>query len=279
MTKEAENTRFRRGESANRPYGGNVSGEPFPQALYCLAVSRGFESQAALAKALGCHSPTVGAWYKGKSIPSPEAFGNLLILFNPKDEEREPLVELYAKRLAEQKASLGLKISRSSMRLSNNPIGEWIENFCQERAMTINKFSAILKIPSSGTSVRRNHGRETIELIRQNAKDRLKLSEEQVASLNELIDKEIQRRTEEGHRFQSGLMRGKKLAKEQAMLNYPTYNGQQAGEMLGISREWVRKLRNHFKFPGLFTDEHIQMIRIHLEKSKNLREKIRQARC
>lgn len=111
MMKEVQNTRFRirSGENPNRPYGGNVSEAPFTQALHHLAVSRGFKSQRSLAKALGVSQSRVSKWYTGSNIPSPEAFGELLILFNPNDEEREPLVELYAKKLGEQEVNHRLK--------------------------------------------------------------------------------------------------------------------------------------------------------------------------
>ena len=111
MMKEVENTRLRvrKGENLNKPYGGDVSKAPFPQTLHHLAVSRGFESQRALAKALGVSQKNVSRWYRGQNIPSPEAFGKLLILFNPNDEEKEPLVELYAKRRDEQKMKHSLE--------------------------------------------------------------------------------------------------------------------------------------------------------------------------
>lgn len=275
MSKELEQPRFRIGETANRPYGGNVSDAPFPRALYCLAVKSGFESQSALAKAIGSKPNTVSGWYRGEKVPSPERFGNFLILTNSSEEEREPLVAAYANRLAEQEASSRLKLSGRFMQPSNNPFGKWTEDFCHERAMTIAKFKEMLAI--SPRSSRRNHGRETIELIRQNAKDKLKLSEEQTASLNEAIDKEIQQRTEEGHKFQSGL-RGRQLVKGQEKLNYRTYNGKQAGEILEISRERVRRLRNNFNLPVLLTNEHIEMLRGHLEKTKDRREKLQRTR-
>ena len=106
MTKERQ-SRFRSGENPNRPYGGHISDEPLPKALYNAAVSMGYESQRALASALGVDSGTVGYWYRGEKIPSPRVFGDLLILLDLNDEEKEPLVEAYANRLARKEASMG----------------------------------------------------------------------------------------------------------------------------------------------------------------------------
>lgn len=275
MTQEFERPRFRPGESTIRPYGGKISDDPLSQALYKSAALRGFESQSALVKALKIRPNTVSKWYRGKGVPTPSVFGDLLVLFDLNDEEREPVVEAYAKRLAEKEASRRLKISRSMMQPSNNPFGEWIENFCQERAMTIVKCTEILEISSNGPD-RRNYGRETLGLIRQNAKDKLKLSEEQSASLSEAIDNEIQQRTEEGHRFQSGL-RGKKLVKEQRKLNYRTYNGAQTAVELGVTRAMVSNLRKEFGLPYFLTEEDLRTLKEHLDKTKGRREKFQQS--
>ena len=81
MTIELEPRKFRRGENASRPWGGNVSGEAFPQALYNLAVSRGYESQMALARALGKkRNSTVRRWYQGKTVPLPAELEAILAL-------------------------------------------------------------------------------------------------------------------------------------------------------------------------------------------------------
>ena len=53
MLQELERTRFRRGENADRPYGGFVADTPFAMALSNIAADRGFESQNSLARALG----------------------------------------------------------------------------------------------------------------------------------------------------------------------------------------------------------------------------------
>lgn len=94
MLTELEPRKFRRGESPNKPFGGNVADSSFPKALRALAVSRGFESQSDLARHLGNKNHSVvGGWYRGEQVPSPESFGALLILFKPNDYKSEKMIE------------------------------------------------------------------------------------------------------------------------------------------------------------------------------------------
>ncbi len=270
---------FRPGESANRPYWGKIADASFPNTLKELAVSRGFVSQNALAQALNVTQGTVGMWCRG-AIPLPETFGNLLILLNLNEEERESLVESYAKRLGEQDANLRLnrlKVSRSLMRPSENPVDKWIKKFCIEREITLSQLNNIFGGVYFSRSVNRKSGMESLEHIRQNAKDVLGLSEEQIASLSEAIDQEIQQRIKEGHRFQHGLSGGG-VTKEQKRLIYRTYNGAQAGKELGVTRERVRQLRIKFSLPPLLTDENIEVLRNHLKETKTRREKHQKSR-
>lgn len=278
MMQEIERPKFRPGENANKLYGGKVSDDPLSQALYKSALSRGFESQRALAKALGISFGTVGRWYSAEHVPSPDVFGDLIVLLDPTDDEREPLVEAYANNLAERDKNSKLKISRILMRPSNAPLSRWIEDFCKERNITINQFSQMLGFNNALGGKRRNSlGFDSLEQIRQNAKDKLGLSEDQTINLNEVINSEIQQRQEKGHRFQSGLSGGSQVIKKQKELSYRTYNGHQAANELGISRESVSKLRRKFNLPLLLIDEHIETLRAHLEKTRTSREKWQQA--
>lgn len=277
MTKEAERTGFRPGESANRPIGGNVSDAPLPRALYRAAVVAGYESQRALAKEIGVRQNRVGNWYRGEDVPSPEVFGNLVILFSKlSDQELEPLVQAYADQLAEKEKSFSLKMSRKNIRSSKSPVGKWIEDFCSDNDKTIGQLFQMLGFNNQPTS-RTSLGWESLERIRQNAKGRLGLSEEQTVILNEVIDKEIQDRKERGHRFQTG-MHGAQLKKEQKALNYRTYNSAEAGRELGVTRQTIKELREKFGMQTLLTEENMGTLRGHLEKTKAFREKQQQTR-
>ncbi len=275
MSQEFERPRFRRGENASRPYGGKISDDPFSQALYNAAVSRGFESQSVLANAVEIRPSTVGKWYGGKSTPTPSVFGDLLVLLNLNDEEREPVVEAYANRIVKRK-ELQVKNHRSYMKPSNSPLGKWIEDTCKEKNITLGKLSKMLG-SNSHLEKRFSLSLGSLEHIRQNAKEALELSEEQTDTLNRLIDREIQQRTEEGHRFQNG-MNGSQLKKEQKMLSYRTYNGAQAAVELGVTRPTVSSLREKFGLPHLLTEENLRMLKEHLEKSKDIRQKLQRTR-
>lgn len=279
MTPEFERPKFRRGENASKPYGRNISDDPFSQTLHKSALASGFESQIDLAKALGISPKTVNKWYRGKSVPSPAVFGDLLVLLNLNDEEREPLVESYANRFAERKENFRLEASRRMMQPSNNPFGEWIENYCEENKIALSQLSQTFGLNKQLLSKNRDSlGFGSLESIRQNAKEALGLSEEQTASLNEAIDKDIEQRKEGGHRFQSGLS-GKQVVKKQKELNYRTYNGQQAAIELGITREMVRQLRQKFQWRSpVLTEDDIRVFREELGKTKSFREKQRQTR-
>ena len=136
MTPEFEQPRFRRGENANRSYGGKISDDPFSQALHKSALVSGFESQNVLANAVEIRQSTVSRWYRGKSTPSPAVFGDLLVLFDLNDDKREPLVEVYANLLAKRQ-ELQAKNNKHYIKPSNNPLGKWIEDTSKKKNITI----------------------------------------------------------------------------------------------------------------------------------------------
>lgn len=97
--------RNRRGENERKPYGGNISKDPFIQELNRLRESRGFVSQLALARALieEGQSPskkqgTISNWFTGKHSPSPAEFTKLTRVLNPNEQELQTLVDLYRGR-------------------------------------------------------------------------------------------------------------------------------------------------------------------------------------
>lgn len=282
MIAEAERVRFRTGESRNKPYGGNIADNPFSQTLYKLASSQGFESQKSLARALDSRQNLVSSWYRGISFPSPKLFGRLLVVLDLTDEEREPLVELYAQKLASEElerkgAYSSLKISRRMIHPSDNPMGKWFENLCEEKGLTLSQGSE--KFKSSGLLLRRhNFSLKDLDFIYKNAKDAFSLSEDELAILAEAIEKEKQYRAEKGHRFQIGPI-GMKVVEEQKKLSYPTWNGEQAGAELGITREGIRQLRKKFGFPVLLTEDHIKQLKSHHAIVEERREKQKSGRA
>lgn len=87
----------------------------------------------------------------------------------------------------------------------------------------------------------------------------------------------IQQGLDEGRNFRN-YPAGSSLRKMQEQVTYPTYNGQQAREILGISREMVRQLRKKFNLPLLLVDEDILVLKEELKKTQARREKYQQTR-
>ena len=262
-------------ESRLRPYGGNVSKEPLPQALYGLALSRGFESQRALAKALGKKTnTTVGKWYMGINAPSPQEFGSLLVLFAPNDEELEALVgawgqELQAGRGINPGQTAGSEAARRRglklMKRSGTPIGRWIEGFCRRRRLTIEDFDRTVGITARGRS-RRHLGLASLSRLLEVGPQAFELTGEQIEELSRAVAQTMDQEIKRGHRFQSS-PRGLALKKIQGSVDCKTYNGEEAARELEVSREAVRQHRNKLGLPLLVTFEQLELIRADLKKS------------
>ena len=155
---ENEPVKFRRGESTGRPIGGHVSKEPFPQALYKLAASRGYESQSSLSRVLGESSnSSVSNWYLGRRAPSPEYFAAFLRLLKPNDEELEALVEPYRKLLAQWRGNrsshsnthITVEHGQKQIKPSNTALGFWLVDYAKEKLITLNTLAERLRIKGS----------------------------------------------------------------------------------------------------------------------------------
>lgn len=146
--------KFGSGECEGRLWDAKIADNSFSRALHNLAVSRGFESQSALARALHGrfgNSP-VHHWYSGRNVPSPDSFGALLVLLKPNDEELETLVSFYGRLLQEGRGKQGC-IAESSkavraglkhMRGAETAFGRWLERFCRENEVSLQKVCKLL---------------------------------------------------------------------------------------------------------------------------------------
>lgn len=189
MTKEFEQPRFRRGESANKPYLRHVADTPFAKALSDISVDRGHESQSSLARSIGKRQEVVRRWLVDKGIPSPEVFGSLLIRFQPNDEKMEALVSAYAQEISQGRGMPGRNTpegriagARRSRGHPDTPVGQWIKKFCDDKGITYRDFFKEIGFGSStdfGKKERDSFGLEPLNLIRQNGRETLGLSEEQ----------------------------------------------------------------------------------------------------
>lgn len=277
---EIEPRKFKRGESTGRPLGGNVSDEAFPQALYSLALARGYESQLSLARALGKkRNNIVSIWYRGNGVPSPEEFGRLLILFQPNDEELDRIVEPYGRLLEEGKGNRGpIKASEMATKLGQihikeklTPFDSWLEQFCKKRVTPMITLAEYLGCSLNGIRTTPSQpylGLVAYSEILQKIPQALNLDEDETGLLAESVAQTIERAFEEGHSFQPGLC-GASVKKLQREVVCRTYTGVQAAGELGISRQRVGQLRGKFNLPYLLTEDDINLLRPGREVWKN----------
>lgn len=263
--REIESVASRSERHTKRPYG-QVSDQPFPQALYNLAFSRGF-TPLDLTEAVKKSRGTVYHWYNGRSVPLPDTFGELLILLKPDDSELETLAEAYGCLLRKNK-----RLSRA-IHPSSKPVGKWIEDICKERNVSIKQ--CMKSLGFSSTLQRNTLSLESLISLVQNAKEALHLSEEETKSLQEAIVQEIQKRSEEGRKT---YLESPKTMSTDKNESTTIYSGPLAARRLGISREWLRKLRKKFNLGAILTDSDIEKLENHLEKTRDIRYKIQEVR-
>lgn len=282
MTKESERPRFRGGENANRPIGGHVAYAPFARALRDLAVDRGHESQSSLARFLEKKQGVIGNWIADKHIPSPEEFGNIIIKLQPNDEKMEKLVKIYAEEVGRGRGiswrvrpETRIKIYEAVVKHSDSPLGQWVENFCSTRGITLGQWFRTVGLTAQ-VSMRGNLGLENLSRILENTQVAFGLSEEETKNLSETVVLEIQQRLEKGKRFQDSPS-GHRIKKMQENLACRSYNGSEAAVELGVTRATVSNLRKEFGLPYLLTEENLKMLKEHLEKKKVSREKFQQS--
>lgn len=267
MLQEIERAKFRLGESANKPIGGNIADTPFVKALRAVAVDRGFESQRSLARALGHNSSDrVGKYYRGQHVPSPEAFGELLILFcstkGDYDDKSEALVDAYAQEITRGKGVRYsrkdvLEQSRRQIKPSDTPIGGWIENTVQELGITIRELSRTLGV----NNIHRDLcGLLQFNDIEKNVGEAPSLSPAQKESLSEAIRSTVRQRQSEGHIFQT-TPRGSKIRQIQKQLGYITYNGVQVAREFGVTRQTTSNWRKKRNWLSPLTERQMEILR------------------
>lgn len=200
---ESEPRKFRQGESAGRPIGGNVSPEPFPQALSKLAALRGLESQVSLGRKLGhVNNGVVSRWFRGENAPNADNFGALLRVFRPDEAELETLVEPWRKLLEDGKAGVGhfadspvaLRIGRKLMNNATTPIGMWIEVYCRSHDITLGNLARSVQLSNLWGQTRDRIGLDGMLALLHKLPQAQDLSDKETASLNEAIAQTIVQR-------------------------------------------------------------------------------------
>lgn len=194
-------------------------------------------------------------------------------------KEVESYAELVRQGKGENRREEIIKRSGRKIIPSNTPIGLWLENTCKNKNITLTELCKILNLSGSlNLNGRKNaFGLNTLSNILQILPEALDLSGEETEVLSEAVAQTIQQRLEDGHTFQDG-PRGRVINKIQEGFVCRTYNGAEASDVLEVSRERVSKLRQKFGLPVLLTEENVETIRIHLEKTREIREKIQKTR-
>jgi len=251
-------TGFRLGESAGKPWGGNVPDEPFPKALQAFAAVRGFESQSAFARSLGKRGPgTVRNWFIGKSTPIPEEMSRIFLLHKPTPEEVESLIGSWSILWQEGKGIKGgSKIARSHIKLSKTPLGMWIEQYAKDRQISLLDLSEKVGVQ---LAYRDKLGIASMQKVIDRADEVLGLDEMQVAELIEACAQTIEQKAAEGqHKFNASPYAAKAAQKGLAC---KTFTPSEAARELVFTREAVRQHRKKLGLPLLINVEQLEMLR------------------
>lgn len=259
---ELEQKKFRPGEHTGKPLGGNVSAEPFSQALYELARSRGYKSQLALGRALGYRSNSlVRTWYTGMNTPGPEYFGQILVLLKPNDDELDSIVDPYGK-LLQKGAERAIRRDQKKIKPGATPFDEWMESFCRKNTMSLTSLVVTMGFKNIST-IRRWNRPVSLDIfsdILQTAPQALNLSSRETDCLSEAVASTIEEQIAAGHNYLTNIS-SRRIRMWQAQIPCKTYNRGQAARELGITRERVRQLSNKFGLSYLLTEEDLNVLK------------------
>jgi len=272
MTVELEPGRLRVGETRDKPWGGVVADTPFARALYELSVSRGYETQSALSRALNLRTRyAVGGWYVARRMPNPESFSVLLRVLKPEGDELEKLVVPWAEHVSGRGVRGTETRLRSSIRHRKQPetkVGEILDHFSRKSGLFMRECFKLLDINYKSIAVfERDASLDSLAALLERAPIRMEMSADETEELAQAVAEIISNKIEGGHKFQNS-MRGKQLKNFQASLDCKTYNGEEAARKIRVSREVVRLHRKKLGLPLLMTDEQVRILRRSIRKSK-----------
>lgn len=159
----------------------------------------------------------------------------------------------------------------SLIKKTESPIGNWFEEYSRRNGESFRRLAR--KISLSNIGVRGNFGLTSLSAILQNAPEALKLSPDETSDLAEAVAQTIEQRIASGHDY--SVNSGVNVRRVQAGLDCETFNGEQAGEILGTNRKHIFFLRRILGFPVLMTREHIDQLKLQLESTRVTRERRR----
>lgn len=250
-----------------RPLGGNVSDELFPKVLYAFFVSRGCESQLAIAKSLGKkNNSTVGMWLRGEGIPSSVEMANILEVYQPTADEVDMLVEAWCVLLQHRVQHGGGR----RVKQSETPLGRWLEQFASDNKITLKNLSSEIGANVQGRGLRDNFGVEFIERIIGQA-EALGLDEVKKAELVEACAQTIEEKAAGGHKFKANPHKARIAQKDLACT---TYTPSQAADELGFTRQAIHVERNKQGLPLLMNEDQMEVLRQHFGVTRERQERI-----
>ncbi len=142
--------------------------DPFAQTLNTLVQESCFNSQTALAKAIGLNSGrSVSNWCQGVNVPAAEHMSRLLRTLRLDQSQIDDLVDKWGVHLQEGKGYRGRQagtqrdLRRSQSRRETDtelPISEWILEITQTRGLTLKDFAKTLGLRASTLNSSRKRG-------------------------------------------------------------------------------------------------------------------------
>lgn len=249
--------------SSTLPWERTITGSSFSTILHRLALSRNIRSQTELAKRVGVTQPTVANWISGKNIPKAVPYDHIIDALNPNEKAREQLNTAYRKELRDRRVHL-IQAERKRGIKPETPVGKWFYEYRTQKKIS----SAELEKCLLGRTLRSldgisrwdNLSLSTLSEILLNAPEKLDLKSQQVDSLSEAVAKTVEKQLAKGRRFQDGI-KGQAIIELQKRIPFKTFNGQQAGKILGRTRESVRQLREKLGLPLLLNPYQLELLR------------------
>jgi len=259
MIKEAEPKKFRAGESTGRPLGGNVVGDPFAQALYSLAKSRGYESQLKLSRVLGRKSnSTVQKWYSTRTKPNVEFFSALIRLLKPNETEMEKLAGPWAESLQENHANRSRKLLEKWKKSS--PVKRFLVEWMESRNTSIMQLAVLIGKAQKSFYSDDKLSINTISKILENGPIALELDDSEQVELRESVAEEISSRLAQGEKIE-GVKDTSLANKLKSTVDCTMYTPIEAARELNISRERIRQLRKKYDLPLLITEDQLENLK------------------
>lgn len=272
--------KFRLGEAANRPIGGNIADTPFTKAFRNVMTEAGFDSQLSLAHALNkTHNSAVSSWLTGNHFPRPEEVGGIIIACHNNgigsgNKKLEAFLNAYGDTLRERELGIvsrrgPFEQKRKIRKSINTSVSKWIERFCEQEGSSLSGF--FRRIGCVDVCVSGRGSFSVPMLIEIEGAVRSKYGKKTGSSFHTAVNEEIIKREKEGKSVKTFTTRGMRTKQRES--NEPLYNGQQVANMLGTTRATVSNHRIKRGWDLLLTESQVAQIGNIMERNRKIKEK------